>query len=208
MDPYNCVSRISPKNSKPSQESKFMGKNVWLKTEQLVAVKNLPSAAFSGAIGDSGGALPENDFPRRRKGVDANGSSDVSIDTGIVAAREWTSLEKNEHEPIFTFLSAAIGQITRNNLNSCCCCCCSSPFGSFPLKNKFKWKKFLPSWESNRGPLAPKPSTLLAELWQHWYKLLENYIFKEKTTPQTLDQYWSTLVPLPIRAASLAPNKF
>ena len=88
MDPYNCVSRISPKNSKPSQESEFLGKNVWLKTEQLAAVKNLPSAAFSGAIGDSGGALPENDFPRRRKGVDANGSRVTSPSTPVSSLQE------------------------------------------------------------------------------------------------------------------------
>ena len=94
------------------------------------------------------------------------------------------------------FLSAAIGQRPRNYL-SCCPCSCSSPFGSFPLKNKFKWKKFLPSWGPNQGRLAPQPSTLSTELWQHWYKMLENYLFNlriSRTTPQTLDQYWSTLV--------------
>ena len=59
-------------------------------------------------------------------------------------------------------LRPSIGQRPRNYL-SCCCCSSSSscsPFGSFPLKNKFKWKKIIPSWESNRGPLAPQTSTL------------------------------------------------
>ena len=64
------------------------------------------------------------------------------------------------------FLSAAIGQRPRNYL-SCFCCCCS-PFGSFPLYKKFKRKKFLPFWESNRGPLAPN-----RELYQLSYSITD-----------------------------------
>ena len=96
------------------------------------------------------------------------------------------------------YLSAATGQRPRNYL-SCSCPCCSLQFGSFPLKNKFKWKKFLPAWDLKSGPLAPQPSTLSNELWQHWYILVENYVFNlriSRTTPQTLDQYWLTLVYL------------
>ena len=95
------------------------------------------------------------------------------------------------------FLSVAIGPRPRNYL-SCCCSSCSS-FGSFSLKNKFKWKKIVASWISNWGLLAPQPSTLSTELWHHCHKLLENFLFNlriSKTMPQTLDQYWSTLVSI------------
>ena len=81
------------------------------------------------------------------------------------------------------------------NYLSCCSCYPCSPFGSFPLKRKINSKKFLPSWESNKGPLAPQSSTLSTELWQQW--LLENYPFHlriSKTMPQTLDQYRLMLV--------------
>ena len=95
-------------------------------------------------------------------------------------------------QTVLTFLSAAIGKRPRNYL-SCSC----SPFGSFPPKNKFKWKFFLLSMESYQGPLGPQPSTLSTELRLHWYITLKNYLFYlriSKTTLQTLDQYWSTLV--------------
>ena len=67
----------------------------------------------------------------------------------------------------------------------------------FLLKIKFSEKNFSPFREKNFGPLAPQPSALSTEQWQHWYNLMENYQFNlriSKTTLSTLDQYWSTLV--------------
>ena len=66
----------------------------------------------------------------------------------------------------YLYLAADLGPVLVDT-----CSCCPSPFGLFSLKNKFKWKFFLPSWKSNRGPLAPQPCTLPTVLWQHCYKM-------------------------------------
>ena len=54
---------------------------------------------------------------------------------------------------------------------------------------EIKVKKILPDWDSHWGPSAPQPSTLSTELQPHLFNLRMS-----KTMPQTLDQYWSTLV--------------
>ena len=68
------------------------------------------------------------------------------------------------------FLSAAIGHRTRNYLSCCSSWTCCSPFGSFPHINEISFKNFL--LVSGIEPLE-----------------IDFYI-----SPQTLDQYWSTLV--------------
>ena len=63
-------------------------------------------------------------------------------------------------------------------------------FGPFPLKKKFKWKN-LPGWDSNWGTSDPQPSTYLLS-----YKAIDTIDVKIDfyISPQTLGQYWSTLV--------------
>ena len=60
------------------------------------------------------------------------------------------------------FLSAAIGQRPRNYLS----CCCPSPFGSFPLKKIFKWKKS-PWLGIKPGSIRSTANRLSTELQSH-----------------------------------------
>ena len=57
---------------------------------------------------------------------------------------------------------------------------------------KINLSEFLPSWESNRGPLAPQPCTLSTELLHYWYKLFEIFfnVRNSKTTRHTSRQSW------------------
>ena len=87
-------------------------------------------------------------------------------------------------------MSAAIGQRPRNYL-SCCWCC--SPFGSFPLYKKFKWKKISLTGNWTRA-LQIHSQALI-----HWATgpfMLLQWKIDYYISPQTLDQYWSTLVLL------------
>ena len=93
---------------------------------------------------------------------------------------------------MWIFLSAAIGQRPRNFLSfSCCCCSCSSPFGSFPHINEVQYKKILP--DAGIEPLTTGFSV-------HHSTNRAIYIINVKIdfyiSPQTLNQYWSTLVLL------------
>ena len=92
------------------------------------------------------------------------------------------------------YLSAAIGQRPRNYL--CCSCCCCSPFGSFPHLKEIKKKNYPPvgirTWDLQIDSLA-----LYQLSWGDIVvKIFENYLLISKISPQTLDQYWSTLVYL------------
>ena len=52
-------------------------------------------------------------------------------------------------------------------------------------------KKNLPDWDSNRGPSDPQPSTYPLSYGAIDIKIVKIDLY---ISPQTLDQYWSTLV--------------
>ena len=102
--------------------------------------------------------------------------------------------ELNRYSKLNDFLSAAICQRPRNYLSCCCSCCSCSPF---PLQKKFKWKKNLPDWESTQVLLIHSQALIYRAIGINDDKI--NFYI----SPQTLYQYWLTLVSLVLYPAYL-----